>query len=104
MMRDVKSGKLDNKQLYEVEKTVEQVAKLINENNNRGSSFVTSVNVSNFKLTPNAQSPREDESYKVKSQDLIKKKMKKRFDLVRKYIILLCFRSNNLKNWKKRLK
>ena len=54
MMRDVKSGKLDNKQLYEVEKTVEQVAKLISENNNRGSSFVTSVNVSDFKLTPNA--------------------------------------------------
>ena len=52
-MRDVKSGKLDNKQLYEVEKTVEQVAKLINENKRASSSFLTSVNVSNFKLTPN---------------------------------------------------
>jgi hypothetical protein len=54
MMRDVRSGKLDNKQLYEVEKTVEQLAKLINENYRVASSFVTSVNVSNFKLTPNA--------------------------------------------------
>jgi hypothetical protein len=86
MMRDVRSGKLDNKQLYEVEKTVEQLAKLINENyRGAASSFVTSVNVSNFKLTPNAQSPREEEEdgYKVKAQDLIKKKMKKRNDLVR---------------------
>jgi hypothetical protein len=85
MMRDVRSGKLDNKQLYEVEKTVEQLTKLINENYRVASSFVTSVNVSNFKLTPNAQSPREEEEdrYKVKAQDLIKKKMKKRNDLVR---------------------
>ena len=82
MMRDVRSGKLDNKQLYEVEKTVEQLAKLINENK-RGSSVVTSVNASNFKLTPNAQSPREDDSYKVKTEEMIKKKIKKRTDLVR---------------------
>ena len=88
-MRDVRSGKLDNKQLYEVEKTVEQVAKLINENKRASSSFLTSVNVSNFKLTPNALSPREKEivedSYIKKAEDLIKKKMKKRTDLVRNF-------------------
>jgi len=51
MMRDVRTGKLDNKQLYEVEKTVEQVTKLIsNEINKRSNSntFLTSLNVSNF--------------------------------------------------------
>ena len=51
MMRDVRTGKLDNKQLYEVEKTVEQVTKLINNDINKRSNsntFLTSLNVSNF--------------------------------------------------------
>ena len=74
MMRDVRTGKLDNKQLYEVEKTVEQMTKLIsNDINKRSNSntFLTSLNVSNFKTTPVRSSPRENAA---ESMQPIKKK------------------------------
>ncbi len=61
MMHDVRSGKMDNKQLYEIEKTVEQIVKLLRPLKNHTSILSTPVNVSNFMTTPAKLSPKVDD-------------------------------------------